>query len=271
MEYLALNTGAKVPVLGFGVYLVDPSETKQAVLTALESGYRSIDTAQYYRNEKQVGEAIRESGIPREEIFVTTKAMTDGYEATKRGIDKSLKQAGLDYFDMMILHWPMAHSVDSYRALRDAYKEGKLRNIGISNFNINQTKEIMASTDVKPVVDQIETHVYLQQGKMHKFLTENDIIHEAWSPLMEDARTNLTNPVLKKIGEKYGKSGIQVILRFLTQRNIMTIPRSTNPEHIKDNINIFDFKLTDEEMDKIRALDRRQPIDGWPAEMRIDE
>lgn len=270
-EYLTLNTGSKAPILGFGVYLIDPSETKQAVLTALESGYRSIDTAQYYRNEKQVGEAIRESGIPRKEVFVTTKAMTDGYDATKRGIDESLEQAGLDYFDMMLLHWPMKHSIDSYRALRDAYKEGKLRNIGISNFNINQTKEIMASTDVKPAVDQIETHIYLQQGKMHKFLTENDIVHESWSPLMEDARTNLTNPVLKKIGEKYDKNGIQVILRFLTQRNIMTIPRSTNPEHIKANIDIFDFKLTNEEMDEIRKLDRRQPIDGWPEEMRIDE
>ena len=270
MEYLTLNTGDKVPVLGFGVYLINPNETKQAVLDALEAGYRSIDTAQYYRNEKQVGEAIRESGIPREEIFVTTKAATDGYEETKRGIDESLEKAGLDYFDMMILHWPMAQSVDSYRALRDAYKEGKIKNIGVSNFNINQTKEIMESTDVKPVVNQIETHLYLQQGKMHKFLAENNIIHESWSPLMEDAQANLTNPVLKKIGEKYDKSGIQVILRFLTQNNIMTIPRSTNPQHIKDNIDIFDFKLTDKELNEIRSLDQKQQIDGWPAAMRED-
>lgn len=271
MEYLTLNTGIKVPVLGFGTYQIAPSQTKEAVTEAIKAGYRSIDTAQAYHNEAEVGAAVNASDVAREDLFVTTKAMTDGYEETKRGIDDSLERAGLDYFDMMILHWPMAHSVDSYRALADAYHEGKLKNIGISNFNIAQTKEIMASSDVKPVVDQIETHIYLQQGKMHKFLTENNIVHESWSPLAEGARDMMNNQTLVKIGQAHGKSAVQVILRFLTQNKIMTIPRSTNPKHIQENFNIFDFELTPEEMDGIRKLDRREPLSGWPASMRVDE
>ena len=165
----------------------------------------------------------------------------------------------------------MADSIGSYRALTEAYQSGKLKNIGLSNFNINQTKEIMASIPVKPVLDQIETHLYLQQGKMHNFLMENDIVHESYSPLMENAPVLLKHPVLKRIGEKYHKNGVQVLLRFLNQENIMVIPRSTNPEHIKENFEIFDFKLTPDEMEEIKKLDRRQPIDGWPASMRIDE
>lgn len=271
MKEITLNTGIKAPMIGFGTYEIAPSETKAAVLSALEVGYRHIDTAQYYNNEREVGQAIKESGIPREEIFVTTKAMTDGYEATKTGIEESLSRAGLDYFDLMILHWPMADSIGSYRALTEAYQTGKLKNIGLSNFNINQTKEIMASSPVKPVLDQIETHLYLQQGKMHKFLRENDLVHESYLPLMENAPTLLKHPVLKRIGEKYHKNGVQVLLRFLNQENIMVIPRSTNPKHIKENFEIFDFKLTPDEMEEIKKLDRRQPIDGWPASMRIDE
>ena len=270
MEYFEIN-GENIPKLGFGTYGIAPTDTKEAVTEALKIGYRLIDTAQYYRNEKEVGQAVRESGIDRKDIFVTTKAMTDGYEATKAGIEKSLAQAGLDYFDLMIMHWPMNDSIGTYRAMADAYKEGKLRYIGLSNFNINQTKEIMASSDVKPLLDQIETHLNLQQGKMHKFLTSEGIIHESYSPLMEDAPAMLRHPVLKNIGEKYGKTGVQVILRFLTQEEIMVIPRSVNPKHLQENFEIFDFELTPEEMAEIRALDKRQPIDGWPASMRIDE
>lgn len=271
MKEIKLNTGLYVPMIGFGTYEIAPNETKQAVLTAIEVGYRHIDTAQYYQNEREVGQAIRESKIPREEIFVTTKAMTDGYEATKAGIEESLAKAGLDYFDLMILHWPMSDSIGSYRALTEAFRAGKLKNIGLSNFNINQTKEIMASSPVKPVLDQIETHLYLQQGKMHKFLVDNNIVHESYSPLMENAPALLKHPVLKRIGERYHKNGVQVLLRFLNQENIMVIPRSTNPAHIKENFEIFDFELTSAEIAKIKKLDRRQPIDGWPASMRIDE
>lgn len=271
MKEITLNTGLKAPMIGFGTYEIAPSETKAAVLCALKVGYRHIDTAQYYNNEHEVGQAIKESKIPREDIFVTTKAMTDGYEETKSGIKASLAKAGLDYFDLMILHWPMADSIGSYRALTEAYQAGKLRNIGLSNFNINQTKEIMASSPVKPVLDQIETHLYLQQGKMHKFLIENDIVHESYSPLMENAGVLLKHPTLRRIGAKYHKNGVQVLLRFLNQGNIIVIPRSTNLQHIKENFEIFDFELTPEEMTEIKKLDRRQPIDGWPASMRIDE
>lgn len=270
MEYFEIN-GEKIPKLGFGTYEIEPVDTKKAVKEALQIGYRLIDTAQYYRNEREVGQAVRESGLDRKDVFVTTKAMTNGYEATKAGIEESLAKAGLDYFDLMIIHWPMSDSIGTYRAMADAHKEGKLRYIGLSNFNINQTKEIMANSDVKPLLDQIETHLNLQQGKMHKFLTSEGIIHESYSPLMEDAPAMLRHPVLKKIGEKYGKTGVQVILRFLIQEDVMVIPRSVNPNHIRENFEIFDFELSPTEMDKIRALDKRQPIDGWPASMRIDE
>ncbi|QNQ81736.1 aldo/keto reductase [Lactobacillus sp. PV012] len=270
MEYFEVK-GEKIPKLGFGTYDIAPADTKQAVKQALKLGYRLIDTAQYYRNEAQVGEAVRESDVKREDIFITTKAMTDGYEATKLGIEESLQKAGLSYFDLMIIHWPMEDSLGTYRAMAEAYHEGKLHHIGLSNFNINQTKEIMANSDVKPLLDQIETHLNLQQGKMHEFLTREGIIHESYSPLMEDAPAILKHPVLQKIGRKYGKTGVQVMLRFLTQEDIMVIPRSVNPKHMQENFEIFDFTLTPAEVAEIKELDKRQPIDGWPATMRVDE
>lgn len=274
MEYLTFNTGDKVPVLGFGTYLIEPQDAKDAVYNAIKTGYRSIDTSQDYNNEREVGEGIKqaidEGIVKREDLFVTTKMDTSGYEEGKRGIDESLNRLGLDYLNMMILHWPQGDDLDRYKALEDYYHAGKIRNIGLSNFNIAQTKEIIAKTDVKPVVDQIETNLYLQQGKMHKFLTENNIVHESWSPLAQGARTLNNHPVLSKIGKKYGKTGIQVLLRFLTQSQIMTIPRSINPKHIAANFDIFDFKLTSDEMAQIRKLDRHQSATGWPASMRVD-
>lgn len=274
MEYLTLNTGDKVPVLGFGTYLIKPEDTKKAVYEAIKVGYRSIDTSQDYYNEKEVGEgiaqAVDEGIVKREDLFVTTKVDTDGYESGKRGIEESLQKLSLDYLDMMILHWPRQDDLGSYKALEEYYHAGKIRNIGLSNFNIAQTKEMIAKTDVKPVIDQIETNLDLQQGKMHDFLEKEDIIHESWSPLAQGARSLNTNPVLSKLGQKYGKTGVQILLRFLTQWKVMTIPRSINPEHIKANFDIFDFKLTDDEMKEIRALDKHRSAVGWPASMRVD-
>lgn len=171
---------------------------------------------------------------------------------------------------MMILHWPRQDDLGSYKALEEYYHAGKIRNIGLSNFNIAQTKEMIAKTDVKPVVDQIETNLNLQQGKMHDFLEKENIIHESWSPLAQGARSLNTNPVLSKLGQKYSKTGVQVLLRFLTQWKVMTIPRSINPDHIKANFDIFDFKLTDDEMKEIRSLDKHHSVTGWPASMRVD-
>lgn len=271
MEYLTLNNDIKTPILGFGTYLIDPSQTKEAVLSAFNAGYRLIDTAQYYNNEKQVGEAYRASGLKRDDVFITTKTMTAGYEETKASLEESLTKSGLDYFDLVLIHWPMGNDLATWRALEEAYKEGKTRAIGISNFNIRQTKALIKNSTVKPMVDQIETHVLLQQWKMHNFLTKEGIIHESYSPLGSGTQNLMQEPVLKRIGQKYGKTPVQVVLRYLVQNQIMTIPRSTNPKHIKSNFEIFDFKLTNEELAEIKMLDRRQPIDGWPATMREDE
>ncbi len=271
MKHLTLNNGVKIPIFGFGTYEISPDQTKEAVLSAFKDGYRLIDTAQYYQNEQQVGEAVRASNLNRDEVFITTKTMTDGYEATKQGLDESLNKSGLDYFDLVLIHWPMGHDLDTWRALEEAYKAGKTRAIGISNFNSRQTLELINHAEIRPMVDQIETHLLLQQWKMHEFLKKENIIHESYSPLGNGQQNLMTNPVLQKIGEKYGKSPIQVILRYLVQNDIVTIPRSTNPAHIKANIDIFDFELDKEDLKRLRALDERKPIDGWPAEMREDE
>lgn len=271
MEYLTMNSGRQVPVLGFGTYEIPPQATEAAVLSALKAGYRSIDTAQYYNNEAGVGAAVRKSGLSRSAVFITTKASTTGYEATMRGIDQSLQAAGLDYFDLMIIHWPMGDSLGTYRALETAMRAGKLKQIGLSNFNIRQTKEILTNFATIPAVDQIETHLFLQQGKMHRFLTTNHIIHEAWSPLIEGPRVLSQQPVIQALSHKYDKTPVQIVLRFLTQNQIMTIPRSVNPVHIQQNFDIFDFKLTNDELTQIMQLDRRQSAVGWPSAMAEDE
>lgn len=274
MEYLELNTGDRAPILGFGTYLIKPEDTQKAVYEAIKVGYRSIDTAQGYNNEKEVGagiaQAISEGLVKRIDLFVTTKVDTDGYEAGKRGIDESLSRLGLDYIDMMILHCPRRDDMGSYKALEEYCHAGKLHNIGLSNFNIAQTKAIIENSAVKPVVDQIETNLDLQQGKMHEFLMKENIVHESWSPLAQGARSLNVNPVLSKIGAKYGKTGVQVLLRFLTQWQVMTIPRSTNPKHIRSNFDIFDFKLTEAEMKEIKALDKHKSSLGWPKTMEVD-
>lgn len=270
MEYLTLNTGAKTPVLGFGTYQISPRDTAAAVETAIETGYRLIDTSQNYYNEQQVGDGIKASGIDRHELFLTTKVDTDGYEDTKRGIEESLKKLQTDYLDLMILHWPRPQSLGSYKALEEYYRAGTIKAIGLSNYNIQETKDLIARTEVMPAVDQIETNLSLQQGKMHKFLTDQGIIHEAWSPLAQGGRALNNYPTLKKIGDKYGKTGVQILLRFLTQEKIMTIPRSINPTHIKANFEVLDFQLTEDELKQIRALDQHRSAIGWPANMVVD-
>lgn len=267
MEYFELNNGVKVPALGFGTYQMPNSITEQSVAQAIKLGYRSIDTAQNYGNEREVGLAVNKSGIQREQIFVTSKTQTSGYNSTKRGIDASLAAANLDYFDLMIIHWPSGNDVETYRALEDAYKEGKLRAIGLSNFNSQQTQQIIDQSTILPAVDQIETHIYWQQKKMHEFLNTNGILHESWAPLGEGMTDVLRNPVLQKIAAAHNKSTVQLILRFLTQEGIKVIPKSTNVEHIAANLDVFDFKLTETELSVIRNLDQKYSTSNWPAAM----
>lgn len=271
MKHLTLNNGVKAPAFGFGTYLIDPSQTKEAVLTAFNAGYRLVDTAQYYHNEKQVGQAFQASGLNRHEVFITTKTMTSGYKDTIEGIDDSLLRSGLDYFDLILIHWPMGDDLETWRAFEDAYQAGKTRAIGLSNFNSRQAKEIIANASVQPMVDQIETHLLLQQWKMHAFLQKEGIVHESYSPLGSGTQNLINNEQLQEIGSHYGKTPVQVVLHYLVQNKIMTIPRSTNPQHIKSNFDIFDFALEEEDLEELRAMDERRPIDGWPAEMREDE
>lgn len=271
MNYVTFNNGLKIPILGFCTYGIPKSQTKQAVLDAIKIGYRSIDTAQFNGNEAETGAAIKESNVGRESLFVTSKAQTNGYSETKREIDNSLTRAGLDYFDLMLLHWPMPDTLGSYQALEDASKEGKICSIGLSNFNIRQTQEVIAHSRIKPVIDEIETHIFLQQRKIHQFLSDNQMIHEAYAPFAENINLVLNHPVLKELGAKYHKTPLQVVLRFLIQEQIIVNARSTDYEHMRENFEIFDFELNVSDIQKVRLLEEHRPIIDWPSTMHIDE
>lgn len=261
MEYTTLNNGTKIPMLGFGVYLIDPSQTKTAVSTALKDGYRLIDTAEYYRNEKEVGEAIAESGLPRDQVFITSKLPPQpSYEAAAKRIDESCAAIGNDYIDLMLIHWPGSANVDNYRALEDAQKAGKVRSIGLSSFYGRQYQEIIDQCDVVPVLDQNETHVFCQQTAFQPVLESHGTKLEAWSPLAAGIDNVFELPLLKKIAQAHQKSTAQVMLRFLFQRGIITIPKSVHPSRIKENLAIFDFELTADEMAQIKTLDRGHTI-----------
>jgi diketogulonate reductase-like aldo/keto reductase len=268
MKTVKLNNGLEMPMIGFGTYQITPNTTLLNVAKALRLGYRMIDTAQYYGNEEGVGEAIKESGLDRGQPFVTTKVQTSGYEETKKGLDGSLLDFNQDYFDFVLIHWPMGNDLETYRALEDAYQEGKICAIGLSNFNELQVQEIIDHSSIKPVVDQIETHILWQQQRMHDYLTANNIVHESYAPLGEGNPGFLDIPILKEIGDKYQKTPAQVTLRYLIQCGIVVIPKSLNTKHMEENIDIFDFELNGEEMAKLRDLDAKKSIDGWPATMQ---
>lgn len=267
MDYFELNNGVKVLALGFGTYQMAPAVTEQNVAAAIRLGYRSIDTAQNYGNEAEVGAAVKASTVAREDLFITSKTQTSGYRSTLRGIDESLRTAQLDYLDLMLIHWPTIDNSGTYRALVEAYQAGKLRAIGVSNFNSSKLQELMAYAEVKPMVDQIETHIYWQQNKMHRFLAQHHILHESWAPLGEGLSSVLTDPAIVRIATEHHKATAQVILRFLTQQGIMVIPKSINQQHIADNLNVFDFKLNDQEVQTIQNLDQGHSDIGWPVSM----
>ncbi|HDR7756903.1 aldo/keto reductase [Bacillus cereus] len=254
-----LHNGVKMPMIGLGVYKAkEGDEVKQAVKTALEVGYRSIDTATVYENESGVGEAIRESGIPREDLFITTKVWNDdqGYEETLEAFEKSLKKLQMDYVDLYLIHWPVRGKyVDTYRALEKLYEEGKVRAIGVSNFHKHHLELLLTNCKVKPMVNQVELHPMLTQFELRNYCQDEQIQMEAWSPLMRGGEV-FQHPIIQAIANKYEKTPAQVILRWDIQSGIVTIPKSVTPSRIKENFTIFDFALTEEEIRQINTLNR---------------
>lgn len=263
---VTLHNGVKMPQFGLGVYLVEEgNEIVQTVKTALRYGYRSIDTAAFYDNEVGVGEAIKQSGVPREQLFVTTKVWNSdqGYEQTLRAFDESMKKLQLDYLDLYLIHWPVKGKyIDTWKALEKLYQDGKVRAIGVSNFQIHHLEHIFNECDIKPMVNQIELHPVLSQVDLRSFCREHDIQVEAWSPI---ARGRILNDsTLKKIAEKYHKSVAQIILRWHIQNDIIIIPKSVTPARIKENAEIFDFTLSEEEMNQIHALNKDERFGPHP-------
>lgn len=257
MEYIQMSNGIKMPILGYGVYQVTKDECKRCVLDALRAGYRSIDTAQSYFNEEEVGEAIKESGIPREEIFLTTKVWIEhyGYEAAKESVITSMKKLQTDYLDLVLLHQPFGDAYGAWRALEELYEVGKIRAIGISNFYVDRMVEFASFNRIKPMITQMETHIFNQQNVLKEYADKYDIRLEAWAPFGEGRGGTFENEVIKFIGEKYGKTPAQVMLRWHIQRGVVVIPKSTHYERMVENFDVFDFTLSDEDMDTISKLD----------------
>ena len=258
MEFITLNNGVKMPLEGFGVFQVpDPAQCEQAVLDAIASGYRLIDTAAAYMNEKAVGEAIKKSGVPLEELFITTKLWVQdaSYEAAKKAIQTSLDNLGLSYLDLYLIHQPMGDYVGAYRAMEEAYKEGKLKAIGVCNFYPHRLADLCETVEVIPAVNQVELHPFFQQENALALMKEYGVVPEAWGPFAEGNHGIFTHPVLTAIGQKYGKSAAQVALRWNVQRGVVVIPKSVHKERIEQNMNIWDFQLSDEDMAEIAKLD----------------
>lgn len=257
MEFVTLNNGVKMPILGYGVYQTPPDETKKCVLDALDTGYRSIDTAQAYGNEAGVGDAVAESGIARDEIFITTKIWISnaGYENAKKSIDESLKKLKSDYIDLLLIHQPFGDYYGSYRAMEEAYKQGKARAIGVSNFYPDRYLDIEHFSEIKPAVNQMETHVFQQQKVLREYMAKHNTQLMSWGPFAEGKNDFFTNKVLSDIGAKYGKSVAQMALRFLIQSGVVVIPKSVHHERIQQNFEVFDFVLSAEDMKTISELD----------------
>ena len=263
MQKVTLNNGVEMPILGFGVYQIeDAKECEQSVYDAIMAGYRLIDTAAAYQNEEAVGRAIKRSGVPREEIFITTKLWIQdaGYESTKNAFTKSLKRLQLDYLDLYLIHQPFGDVYGSWRAMEELNREGKIRAIGVSNFQMDRLVDLIIHNEVIPAVNQVETHVFNQQIESAKLMKENNVQIESWGPFAEGKNNMFQNEILVSIAEKYNKSVAQVILRWLTQRGVVAIPKSVRKERIIENFKIFDFELDQEDMEKIAALDTKESL-----------
>lgn len=263
MEYVTLNNGVKMPILGFGVYQIPKKETKQCVLDAIKVGFRAIDTAQSYFNESEVGDAIMECGLPREELFITTKIWIDnyGYEKCRESVMESLKKLKTDYIDLVLLHQPFGDYYGAYRALEDLYHEGKIKAIGVSNFYPDRLVDMcLFGREVIPAVNQVETNPMNAQFKAQEVMKKYGVAIEAWAPFGEGKNGMFTNETLVNIGTKYGKSAAQVILRWLIQRGVIIACKSTHIERMKENFDVFDFELSDTNMENINALDSKDSL-----------
>ena len=257
MEYVTLNNGVKMPQLGFGVYQIkDPAECEQAVVDAVSTGYRLIDTAASYGNEEAVGRAIKRCGVPREELFITTKLWISDttYEGAKTAFQKSLDKLGLDYLDLYLIHQPLNDYYGAWRAMEELYKEGKIRAIGVCSFYPDRLADLIAFNEVAPAVNQVEANVFFQQNESQKYMQSKGVVMEGWAPFAEGKNDLFHNETLKEIGEKHGKSVAQVVLRWLLQRGIVCIPKSVKKERMEENFNVFDFTLDKEDFAKIGAL-----------------
>ena len=262
MEYVTLNNGIKMPMLGYGVYQVTNDECERCVRDALDVGYRSIDTAQAYGNEEAVGRGIKNSGVKRDDIFLTTKVWVSncGYENAKKSIEESLKKLDTEYIDLLLIHQPFNDYYGTWRAMEEAYKIGYLRAIGVSNFYPDRLVDLCRFVEVTPAVNQVETHVFQQQKKAHEYMEKYEVQHESWGPFAEGRKDFFTNPTLTEIGAKYGKSAAQTALRFLIQSNVVVIPKSTHKERMEQNFDVFDFTLSGEDIAKIQALDEGESL-----------
>ena len=257
MEFVTLNNGVTMPMAGIGTFLLTPDEAEASVLSALRNGYRLIDTANAYVNEKAVGRAMKQSGVPREEIFLETKLWPSFYEQAD-AVEKALERLDTDYIDLLLIHQPAGNYVAGYKQMEKAYREGKVRAIGLSNFSAAQVREILDLCEVKPAVLQTEVHPYSQEKELKTFLAGEGIVIQAWYPLGHGDKALIEEPLFARLGQKYGKSSAQIILRWHIQDGNIVIPGSKNPEHIKANLDLFDFALTDGEMAQIAAMDRKK-------------
>lgn len=260
MQYVTLSNGIRMPMLGYGVYQVSNEECERCVLDAIDVGYRSVDTAQAYHNEEAVGKAIEKCGVPRSELFLTTKVWISnaGYEKAKASIDMSLQSLRTDYIDLLLIHQPFGDYYGTWRAMEEAYRAGKLRAIGVSNFYPDRLVDLCRFVNIKPMVNQVETHVFQQQTQAREWMNKYGVAHESWGPFAEGRKDFFTNPVLCDIGHKYQKSAAQIALRFLIQRGVIVIPKSTHKERMKENFEIYNFTLTEGDMLKIAALDENK-------------
>lgn len=263
METVTLNNGVQMPILGFGVFQVpDPEECEGSVYDALQTGYRLIDTAAVYQNEEAVGKAIIRSGVPRQELFITTKLWIQdaGYESAKKAFDKSLNRLQLDYLDLYLIHQPYGDVHGAWRAMEELYEQGRVKAIGVSNFHTDRVMDLIVHSHIVPAVNQIETHPFNQQVETQKFLQENKVQIESWGPFAEGKNDLFQNELLLSIGKKYNKTVAQTVLRWLTQRAVVAIPKSVRKERIQENFNIFDFRLSEQDMHAIAGLDQKTSL-----------
>lgn len=258
MKNVILNNGIEIPILGFGVYQVAPAETENVVVEAIKAGYRSIDTAAAYRNEEAVGRAVKRSGIAREELFITTKLWVAdaGYEKAKKAIEVSLRKLQMDYVDLYLIHQPFGDVHGAWRAMEELNKEGKIRAIGVSNFPSDRLMDIITFNEITPAVNQVETHVFHQQTENQKFMEDNGVHIMSWGPLAEGRNNMFSNQLLVGLAKKYNKSVAQVVLRWLVQRGVIVIPKSVRRERMDENIDVFSFELSAEDMQQIKTLDK---------------